>query len=221
MFSLFLHFNILEYLNGQLQVFQNNTNISKNDPHTIYVSSTLETIFKVELNAADLNYLNKNANSTTIYWFVDCVYQGNATNFTFSSNFTHTDTEHEILGIIVANIGPRPQPTPPVTTTVGPKITTTSTTIAPTIAPVTTTTYASTLSTTPAVTVDVNSTTTTSQALKTDVNSLYHIINSTYTTECQEKKNIDLLLSVVNLESKQKYGYFSRSVLVKGIFSLF
>lgn len=221
MLSLFLHFNIAEYLNGQLQVFQNNTNISKNDPQTIYVSSTLETLFKVELNVADLNYLNKNANSTTIYWFVDCVYQGNTTNYTFSSNFTQSDTEHEVLGIIVANIGPRPHPTPPATTTVDPNNTTTSTTIAPTVVPVTTTAYASTLGTTPAMSVDVNSTTTTSRALKTDVNSLYRIINSTYTTDCQEKKNIDLLLSAVTLESKQKYGYFSRSVLVKGICSFF
>ncbi|VVC38463.1 Hypothetical protein CINCED_3A023853 [Cinara cedri] len=210
--------NITEYLNGQLQVFQNNTNLSKNDPQIIYVSSSLETVYKIELNAADMNYLNTNSNSITIYWFVDCMYHGNTTNYTFSSNFTQSNTQHEILGIVVANIGPRPQPTPPtpITTIVNPN-NTASTTVSSISTTAITSTNASISAIIPTVSAAVISNTTTSPALlKTDVKSSYHVINLTHTTECQEKQNIDLLLSAVNLESQQKYGYFSRSVFVKG-----
>lgn len=189
-------------MNGVLQLFQNNTNISKNSPQTIYVSTNLETVHKIEINAADLDYLNKSANSTSVYWFVDCNYQENTTSYTFSSNYTEPGIQHEILGIVVANI-PSSIPTPTTTTTSIPVSTTTVNSINSTSANSTIATSISTPSTTEAPS-------------KTDVTFSHHIINSTFTTECQQKKHVELLLSSVKLENQQKYGYFSRSLLTKG-----
>lgn len=192
-------------MNGVLQLFQNNTNISKNSPQTIYVSTNLETVHKIEINAADFDYLNKSANSTSVYWFVDCIYQENTTSYTFSSNYTEPDIQHEILGIVVANI-PLSIPTSPLTTT-----TTTST-------PVSTTTVSSINSTDTNTTIaaSISTPSTTEAPSKNDVKFSHHIINSTFTTECQQKKHVELLLSAVQLENQQKYGYFSRSLLTKG-----
>lgn len=191
-------------MNGVLQLFQNNTNISKNSPQTIYVSTSLETVHQIEINAADLDYLNKSANSTSVYWFVDCIYQENTTSYTFSSNYTEPGIQHEILGIVVANI-PSSMPTPTPTTT------TTST-------PVSTTSVSSINSTSSNTTIaaSISTSTTTEAPSKTDVTFSHHIINSTFTTECQQKKHVELLLSAVKLENHQKYGYFSRSLLTKG-----
>lgn len=212
-------FNFVEELNGQLLLFQNNTNVSKSSPIT-YVSTGSELVQTVEINAADYEYLNQSASSIIVHWFVDCIYQGNTTSYSFSSNYTQPETQHEVLGIVVANIGPPPQPTPtPVpTTTASPNTTTTT-------AATTTTTAAATTTTTAApaavnTTAAANSTTanlitsSTPKTLKLD--SPHNIINSNFTSECQNKKNLDLLLSAVQLKNKQKYGYFSRSILVKG-----
>jgi len=193
-------------LNGVLQLFQNNTNISKNSPQTIYVSTNLETVHQIEINAADLDYLNKSANSTSVYWFVDCIYQENTTSYTFSSNYTEPGIQHEILGIVVANIPssiPTPSPTPTTTTT---------------STPVSTTTVSSINSTSNNTTIAASTSTssTTEAPSKTDFTFSHHIINSTFTTECQQKKHVELLLSAVKLENQQKYGYFSRSLLTKG-----
>jgi len=187
-------------LNGVLQLFQNNTNISKNSPQTIYVSTNLETIHKIEFNAADLDYLNKSANSTSVYWFIDCIYQENTTSFTFSSNYTEPGIEHEILGIVVANI-PSSIPTPISTPT-------------PTVSTTTDSLNNSTSTNTTAASISTPSTT--ELPSKTDVNFSLHVINSTLTSDCQQKKNVELLLSAVQLKNQQKYGYFSRTVLAKG-----
>lgn len=228
---------VTENLNGQLQLFQNGTDISTNSAQTIYVSTNLETVHKVQLTDADFDYLNKSANSVTVYWFVDCVYRANTTGYTFSSNYTQSDSQHEILGIVVANIGPPPVITttaipPNITTTTAATSTTTSTTTtaATTTATATATTNATdttnatvtTNDTAVVVDADVDppttSTTTvnsTTESAEIDVDSS-RVINSTYTLECQQKKHVDLLLSAVQLENQQKYGYFSRLILVKG-----
>uniref|UniRef100_A0A2S2N6V6 Transmembrane protein n=1 Tax=Schizaphis graminum TaxID=13262 RepID=A0A2S2N6V6_SCHGA len=190
---------VTENLNGVLQLFQNNTNISKNSPRTIYVSTNLETVHRVEINTADLDYLNKSANSTSVYWFVDCIYQENTTSYTFSSNYTEPGIQHEILGIVVANIPssiPITTPTPIVsTTTVNPNNSTSTNN----------STIDATLSTS----------STTKAPSKTDVIFSHHIINSTFTSDCEQKNQFELLLSAVPLKDQQKYGYFSRSVLTK------
>ncbi|XP_003242118.1 uncharacterized protein LOC100569145 [Acyrthosiphon pisum] len=196
---------VTENLNGVLQLFQNNTNISKNSPQTIYASTNLETVHKIEINPADLDYLNKSANSISVYWFVDCIYQENTTSYTFSSNYTEPGIQHEILGIVVANI-PSSIPTPTPTTT------TTST-------PVSNTTVSSINSTSTTLNTSIAASTSTSSTTeapsKIDVTFSHHIINSTFSTECQQKKHVELLLSAVKLENQQKYGYFSRSLLTK------
>lgn len=186
------------------------------------MSSNEETVHKIELNTADFNYLNSSSNSIVVYWFVDCVYQANTTDYTFSSNYTQSDSQHEILGIVVANIknttngnniGPRTPPTIPTqitTTMVSPNSTTSITSIP------TTTTTTTTSNTTTATPIAVTNSSTTIAAPETNVNLSHHMITSNYTTECQQKKNVDLLLSAVQLENNQKYGYFSRSILVKG-----
>lgn len=188
-------------MNGVLQLFQNNTNISKNSPQTIYVSTNLETVHQIEINAADLEYLNKSANSTSVYWFVDCIYQENTTSYTFSSNYTEPGLQHEILGIVVANIPSSIPAPPPTTTTPTPLFT-----VSPNNSTNANTTIATSLSTP----------STTEASSKIGVTLSHHIINSTFTTECQQKKHVDLLLSAVKLENQQKYGYFSRSLLTKG-----
>lgn len=192
-------------MNGLLQLFQNKTNISKNSAQTIYVPSNLEIEHKIELNTADFDYLNKSANSVTIYWFIDCVYLGNTTSYTFSTNYTKPDIEHEVLGIVVADIGP-----PITTTTVSPTDTTTS-------SPPTSTSLTSIAPSTPSInptTETTINTTTTETPLKIDITG--NVINSSITSECQEKKPFDLLFSTIRLENLQKYGYFSRSILIKG-----
>lgn len=177
-------------------MFQNNTILYKNSAQITYVSTHLETVHKIDINAADLNYLNMNASSIFVYWFVDCIYQGNTTNFTFSINYTQPNIQHEILGIVVANM------TSPNNITADTSVIPSSSTIA------TTTDSTATSSAT-------NLTITTTVSSKTDINS-YHIINSTYTSECKQKNPLNFLLSVVPLENFQKYGYFSRSLLAKG-----
>lgn len=162
------------------------------------MSTHLETVHKVELNAADYDYVNKSSNSTSVYWFVDCIFKQNTTDYTFYSNYTEPNIQHEILGIVVANI--------PTSTSMSTSIPAVSTT---TVSPNTTTS-----SNTTAVTISMS--TTTEAPSKTDVNFPHHIINSTFTSDCQQKKHVELLLSAVQLKNNQKYGYFSRSVLTKG-----
>lgn len=187
---------ILDNINGELQLLQNNTNLSENPAQITYVSTHLETVHKIEINAADLYYLNLNASSVFVYWFVDCIYQGNTTNYTFSTNYTLPNVQHEILGIIVANM------TNPTKAIVDNSVTPSTSGIA------TTTDSTATLSTT-------NLNVTTTESSKTDIIS-YHIINSTYTSDCEQKNPLNLLLSVAPLQNFQKYGYFSRSLLPKG-----
>lgn len=188
-------------MNGVLQLFQNNTNISKNSPQTIYASTNLEILHQIEINAADLEYLNKSSNSTSVYWFVDCIYQENTTSYTFSSNYTEPGIQHEILGIVVANIHSS-IPTPPPTTT--------------TPTPVVTVSQINSTNTNTTIATSTSTPSTTEVSSKTDVKLSHHVINSTSTSECQQKKHVDLLLSAVKLENQQKYGYFSRSLLTKG-----
>ncbi|KAL5244767.1 hypothetical protein ACI65C_012177 [Semiaphis heraclei] len=191
---------VTENLNGVLQLFQNNTNISKNSPQTIYASTNLEILHQIEINAADLEYLNKSSNSTSVYWFVDCIYQENTTSYTFSSNYTEPGIQHEILGIVVANIHSS-IPTPPPTTT--------------TPTPVVTVSQINSTNTNTTIATSTSTPSTTEVSSKTDVKLSHHVINSTSTSECQQKKHVDLLLSAVKLENQQKYGYFSRSLLTK------
>lgn len=192
-------------------LFQNNTNIIKQSPQTTYVSSGIEVIQKVELNAADFDYLNKSKSSITVYWFVDCVYQGNTTNFTFSINYTKPNVQHEVLGIVVADTVNKT-----ITTPVPPVINTTSSpNISTTIPPNITTAVTSNISTSTVDATTITSTMVTTTP-KIDVKYPHTIIDSTYTSECQQNKQIDLLLSVVQLENQQKYGYFSQTIFVKG-----
>ncbi|XP_050422413.1 uncharacterized protein LOC126834497 isoform X2 [Adelges cooleyi] len=180
---------VTENLNGQLELFQNNTQIIKSSTQTTtYISSAFETLQKIELNKADFDYLNKSANSTVVHWFVDCVYQGNSTDYSFATNYTVSGIQHDILGIVVATIGNKTTPTEP--------------------PPVTTTT------TTPP---NTNITTTTPlPSLKSHINISQNIVNnSTYNSECIEKKPFDLLMSVAKVDEDQKFGYFSGSILVK------
>lgn len=197
---------ITENLNGQLQLFQNGTNISKNGPQSIYVSSSLETVHKIQLNDADLNYLNNHSYAIAVYWFVDCIYQGNTTNFTFSSNFSQPNTQHEVLGIVVASLPL------PITTTTKP-ISTSTSTASPNI------TDPTTINNNTTVTLDTSLITTTATPTKyskSDVGISNHLITSTYTSDCKAKKPDDLLMSAVQLKNQQKYGYFSQSFIVKG-----
>lgn len=207
------------------------------------MSTSSEVVHKVELNAADFEYL-KSLKSVVVYWFFDCVYKGNTTSYTYSTNYTESDSQHEILGIVVASID-TPQSHITITTTTASPNVTISTPITTSAAPVvtaaaaaaataTTATTATTAKATDAaaaantanaatadvtVTHDVaetNSSTTTALPPKTDDNFSFQIINTTYTSDCQQQKPIDLLLSTVKLENEQKYGYFSRILLVKG-----
>lgn len=186
-------------------MFQNNTNISKNLPQTIYVPSNLEIEHKIELNSADFDYLNKSANSIIVYWFIDCIYIGNTTSYSLITNYTQPNIQHDILGIVVANIGPPSVPT----TTISPSTTTSSVPNITSSTPAASTNVTSTDAT-------VITTTTTSESLKTDNIPSGHKINSTLTTDCTNKKPFDLLSTTVKLKNLQKYGYFSHSILVKG-----
>lgn len=193
------------------------------------MSTSSEVEHKVELNAADFEYL-KSLKSVVVYWFFDCVYKGNTTSYTYSTNYTQSDTQHEILGIVVASIETPHLPTTITTTTASPNVTI-STPITTTTAPAAAATTAVAANATAAadtadaatavVTVthgaaDANSSITTALPPKTDDHFSFHIINTTYTSDCQQQKPVDLLLSTVKLENQQKYGYFSRILLVKG-----
>lgn len=175
----------------------------------------METLQKVILNAADFDYLNKSNSSIKVYWFIDCIYQGNTTNFTFSTNYTKPDVQHEVLSIIVADIDKNKTSI----TLAPPVLTTTVSSNMSTIIP--TTFITSAVSNISASTVDataITSTivTTTTPSSKIDTKYPLSVIDSIYTSECQQKKHIDLLLSVVQLENEQKYGYFSQTIFVKG-----
>lgn len=186
------------------------------------MSTSSEVVHKVELNAADFEYL-KSLKSVVVYWFFDCVYKGNTTSYTYSTNYTQSDSQHEILGIVVASIETPQSPTTITTTTASPNVTIstpTSTTTAPAVTAAAATTDAADVATA-VVTVthdaaDANSSATTALPPKTNDNFPFHIINTTYTSDCQQQKPVDLLLSTVKLENEQKYGYFSRILLVKG-----
>lgn len=185
------------------------------------MSTSSEVVHKVELSAADFEYL-KSVKTVVVYWFFDCVYKGNTTSYTYSTNYTQSDTQHEILGIVVANIETPPSPTT-TTTTASPNVTIStpvSTTIAPAVtdatAAVNTADAATTVVTVTHDAADANSSTTIALPPKIDDNFSFHIINTTYTSDCQQQKPVDLLLSTVKLENHQKYGYFSRMLLVKG-----
>ncbi|XP_025423699.1 uncharacterized protein LOC112693034 [Sipha flava] len=209
---------VTENLNGQLLLFQNNTNIIKHSPQTTYVSSSIETLQKVKLNDADFEYLNKSNSFITVYWFIDCIYQGNTTNFTFSTNYTKSDIQHEVLSIVVADIDKNKTSTalvpPVVTATVSPNMSTITSTISDTT--VVSNISASTMDVTATTsTVVTTTTTTTTSPSKMYAKFPLSVIDSTYTSECQQKKHIDLLLSVVQLENQQKYGYFSQTIFVK------
>lgn len=183
------------------------------------MSSSLEILQKVELNAADFDYLNQSKSSITVYWFIDCIYQANTTNFTFSTNFTKPDIQHEVLGIVVADFVNKTLTTPApsvITTTVSPNISTLTTTTS-----TTTTTTAAADSNISTSTMDATATTSTMAATTTPPSKIdpkypHSVIDSTYTSECQQKKLIDLVVSVVQFENQQKYGYFSQTISVKG-----
>lgn len=88
-----------------------------------------------------MNYLKSNATSVITYWFVDCVYYGPTNDFKFDHNYTVPEKEHTIEALVVAGYEPITTPAPSTTTTIATTTSahTTSSTAAPTTKPSTTT----------------------------------------------------------------------------------
>ncbi|XP_063991283.1 uncharacterized protein LOC135169841 isoform X2 [Diachasmimorpha longicaudata] len=179
-------FQITGLLNGNVSISQSNHTLESS-----YVSSAVESEIKIDLRAGDANYIIKNSTQISTFWFVDCQYYGQTSDFTFRYNFTHPDETKSIEALVVASHEP------PTTTTPAPT-TTTSTTPAPatnvtTAKPITTTTSKPTTTVKPLV--PNNS----SADVGKNISLPYVCVNS----------------SVVPPDPKKTYGYFHRDVHVR------
>lgn len=222
-------------LNGQMNLIQDH-NIRTNE----FVSNASAVQHQIALSPPDYSYLKDNATSILTYWFIDCTYYGMTTNFTFSYKYDQPGTEHVMEALIVAGFEPitTPAPTTTTTTTTTPKptSTTTTTTTTTTTKPTTTisTTKAPTTLTTPnptTVTInnpDSSSVSTADNTIHKDkvkreiqngssnlINmngSIIHVDeNNTFPFVCLNQTNIAP-------DPKKVYGYFSRRMIVKGIY---
>ncbi|XP_076644216.1 uncharacterized protein LOC143354205 isoform X2 [Halictus rubicundus] len=103
-------FYVTEFINGDIEIIQPNKTVGDE-----YVSSATEANVTINMRKGDVDYL-KNATTVSTYWFIDCTYYDQTTDFNFLYNFTNPDTSHVIEALVVASFEPLPTVLP--TTTV-------------------------------------------------------------------------------------------------------
>ncbi|KAK0072889.1 hypothetical protein PV325_010644 [Microctonus aethiopoides] len=199
-------FRITSLLNGNMVMIQPNISVNSE-----YVSSASEAEVKINLREGDENYIKNNATEISTYWFVDCKYYGQTSDYIFHYNFTKPNVTASVEALIVASYEP-PTTTPAPTTTTS--TTTTTTTISPTPPSNGTTTLNVTtakpivMSTTPIKVKTVSTTlrphaqanNSTTYPIDTKNTSLPHVcINSTF----------------IPSDPNKTYGYFHREVKVR------
>ncbi|XP_012148190.1 uncharacterized protein LOC100879796 isoform X2 [Megachile rotundata] len=120
-------FHVTEFLNGDIGIIQSNKTVADT-----YVSSISETNMTINIRKGDLDYL-MNATSVSIYWFIDCKYYGQTSDFYFLYNFTIPDRSHIVEALVLASYDPitttTVSPTTVPVSTVSPNATVPNTTV--------------------------------------------------------------------------------------------
>lgn len=200
-------------LNGHINLIQNH--VVRPDQ---FIASKLLLTHQVSLNPPDDIFLKNNATNILTYWFVDCVYYGVSSNYSFNYKYDKPDSEHLVEALVVAGFEPITTPAPPTTTTTTTKPTTSTTTVTTTT--VTTTTVKPRAEEVNFIPVhesskhrrkrEVNITVASKPAEKNS-NSARIGVNMSFPYVCQSKVE-------VTPDPKKVYGYFSRKMIVKGEF---
>lgn len=179
------------------------------------------------MNTPDAEYLKKNATSIVTHWFVDCVYYGESSNFTFDYKYDKPDKTHVIEALVVAGFEPITTPAPTTTSTTS---TTTTTTKSTTTTPTTTTT------TPKPTTGKTTETTSKSVTLSNSIDKVrsrreanatasgitnVDIKSNDTKTELAGNMNFPFVCmnkTEVTPDPKKVYGYFSKEIITKGNF---
>lgn len=191
-------------------------NISVNSE---YVSSASEAEVKINLREGDENYIKNNATEISTYWFVDCKYYGQTSDYIFHYNFTKPNVTASVEALIVASYEP-PTTTPAPTTTTTTTTSTTTTTISPTPPSNGTTTLNVTtvkpivMSTTP---IKVKTVSTTLRPNAQANNSITYPIDTKNTS----LPHVCINSTFIPSDPNKTYGYFHREVKVRGILFFF
>lgn len=85
-------------MNGNLTLYQSNTTRT-----TEFIASTQQLNATIELASKDLALLANNATYVLTYWFLNCVYLGQSSNFTYLENFTKENAEYELEALVVGS----------------------------------------------------------------------------------------------------------------------
>lgn len=179
---------VTDLLNGNVTLKQSNKTLDSE-----YVSSKSSTEMEIDLRKGDYDYVAAKATSISTFWFVDCGFFGQTTNFTFNYNFNQPNTTHVVEALVIASFDP------PVTTT----------TIAPTTAAPSTSTTLN-----PNSTIVSSVTTLEKDKVTTGVTEIS--FNETVTPLGNNSfPFVCLNSSVVPPEPHKVYGYFSKNIQVR------
>lgn len=82
-------------MNGNLTLIQNGT-----ERITEYISSDQPLQQTINLNAADLDFIKRNATYIETYWFIDCEYVNKTDGYTALNHFKHENQTYNIEALI-------------------------------------------------------------------------------------------------------------------------
>lgn len=209
---------------------------------TEYISSATPLNQSIQINDADMTSL-ANASYVSVYWFIDCEYIGQSEQWNASNFFKKENSTHNIEVLLVGSFEPRPRPQPTTTTTTTTtttSTTTTTTTTTTSTTPSTTTSTSTTTTTTPKPSKRKRRDAPRDQYANETVNELVQngeldpkdIINGTFVPSFSTHSPTTLApfidqpyvcfnKSNVAPDPKKIYGYFTRSVTVRSMFSNF
>ncbi|KAK7792097.1 hypothetical protein R5R35_010397 [Gryllus longicercus] len=114
-----IRFNVTETLNGRIHIEQDDWKEKE-----FFVSNASPVKHNIMLSEPDRNFIANNATSVLTFWFVDCVYYGYSTDFSFVFNYTEEKT-YTVETLVVASFD---DPPPVSTTTTTSTFTTSSST---------------------------------------------------------------------------------------------
>lgn len=194
-------------LNGDVGLIQNNKSLVDT-----YVSSTSPVTHNIRLKAPDTAFLKQNATSIVTYWFVDCIYYGATSDLTFIYNYTNAiDQERHLEALVVASFE---KPSPP-TTTMAPMTTTTLPPSTTTGSPNGTTTMSTT---TPKPTVPPTTAAITTVLPSNNITAIVqpNVQLGSNASVIPILPYVCLNTSIVPLDPKKTYGYFSKKVKIRG-----
>ncbi|XP_076287837.1 uncharacterized protein LOC143212686 isoform X2 [Lasioglossum baleicum] len=197
-------FHVTQFINGNIEVIQPNKTVGDE-----YVSSATEANVTINMRKGDVDYL-KNATSVSTYWFIDCVYYDQTTDFKFLYNFTNPDTSHVIEALVVASFEPPPTVLPTTTTTVP-----SPTTEPNVIISNTTTERAVTTITNDTVATEKPLSTTSPISLPITIPTTALVPNASISNVNIPIPNICLNSSIIASDPEKTYGHFSKKVNVR------